>query len=316
MLLRPLCLLIASSLSAFSYSSDGHEIVADVAQELIKGTPAAIKVKELLGTYSMSEVSTWADKIKGGNSPDADLNAWRDANRDHPEGESSPRHNIHHYTNPAFQEVQYSADLKGTNPDDLVHAMRDCILILRGHEPSASFKGTSSMVALILLIHYAGDLAQPLHVGEGYLEESRTWVNPKDSQTAWGTAGGNRLKWGTANLHYYWDNAVVSGAMRAAGFRDHPTEYARFLIKQRSLNHQSPPGEVEGWPAIFAGRMLPKAKQAYEGIRVLKQDGKDWEIEQPSDQYNGMAVTMTEENLRVGGEQLAEILRGIWPNSL
>jgi len=310
-------LFVLLPISAFSYSSEGHEIVADVAQALIKETPASAKVKKLLGDYSMAEVSTWADKIKGGNSPDGDLNTWRDANRDHLEGESSPRHNLHHYTNPAFQEARYLADLKGTNPDDLVHAMQDCILILQGKEPSASFKGTSPKVALILLIHYAGDLAQPLHVGEGYLNEKLEWVNPKAEPSALGTAGGNRLVWGSANLHFYWDKAVVSGAMRAADFRDHPKEYAQFLAEQCSKvgGGKVPPGDVTEWPAVFAGRMLQKVRPAYELVKIISSDGRRWTIEPPTDGYNQMAVNMTGENLRVGGEQLADLLEGIWPNN-
>lgn len=320
-LVRIICLLIATAVTAFSYSSDGHEIIADVAQDLIKGGPAEAKVRELLGHYTIAEVSTWADKIKGGNSPDADLNTWRDGNLDQPPGQSSARHNLHHYTNPAFQETEYSADLRGTSPDDLVHAMRDCILILRGMEPSASFKGTSPKVALILLIHYAGDLAQPLHVGEGYLNHENQWVNPKQSRSTWGTAGGNRLIWGTANLHYHWDKAVVDGAMRAAGYRDHPKEYARFLADQSQQNSRledmAPPhGSVEDWPLAFASIMLPKVRPVYEGVKIVSFDGKKWTIEPPSDQYNQMAVKATETNLRVGGEQLAEILEAIWPGGM
>lgn len=64
----------------------------------------------------MAEVSTWADKIKGGNSPDSVLNAWRDGNRVIPDGESSARHHLHHYTNSAFQETNYSAEYQWTNP--------------------------------------------------------------------------------------------------------------------------------------------------------------------------------------------------------
>lgn len=57
-LIRLLSFLIASGVLAYSYSFEDHEIVADVAQELIEGTPAAIKVKELLGSSTMAEVST------------------------------------------------------------------------------------------------------------------------------------------------------------------------------------------------------------------------------------------------------------------
>jgi len=67
--------------------------------------------------------------------------------------------------------------------------MRDCILILKLKEPSASFKGDVAHGSAILLIHYAGDLAQPLHVGEGHLDTEYNWVNPKESRNALGAAG-------------------------------------------------------------------------------------------------------------------------------
>lgn len=312
--LRFLIACLFLPLSAFGYSAEGHEIIADVAQELIKDTPASSHVKELLGSYTMSEVSTWADKIKGGSSPDADLNAWRDVNRDTPPGKSSARHSLHHYTNIPIQEDAYSPDSIGTDPDDIVHAMSDCIRILRGEEPSASFRGTSPKVALILLIHYAGDLAQPLHVGAGFLDSDLKWVNPNRDGTAQGSAGGNRLRWGSANIHYYWDRSVVDGAMRAAGFKGHPVEFSDQLVKEiQNEKLSTPTGKVETWPAQFATAMIPDSRKAYTGLKVVSVDGNGWTIDPPTEAYNTMAVAMTQRNLKNGGVHLAQVLEAIWP---
>lgn len=296
-----------------AYRAEGHEIIAEIAQEMIKGTRAEEKVKELLGGRSIAEVSTWADEINRGSSPDEGLNAWRDANQQVPPGQNSARLKLHHYTNVPIQESAYAEESVGTNPDDLVHAMRDCILILQGGEPSASFRGTSPEVALVLLIHYVGDFAQPLHVGAGFLDEGMKWVNP-DEQKAESTVGGNLLKWGTTNLHFYWDDAVVRGAMRAAGYKDQPLVYGRYLAKDALAGKQSPPpGGVESWPKALVDRMMPGARKAYEGVTIVRREGPGWVIEEPSAEYHEMAVKMTQENLEAGGVLLGQILLAVWP---
>ena len=193
--------------------------------------------------------------------------------------------------------------------------MRDCILILKGEEPSDLFRGTSPKVALILLIHYAGDLAQPLHVGAGFLDSELKWINPNKDGTAQGTAGGNRLRWGSANIHYYWDRSVVDGAVRAAGFKGHLAEFSGCLVKEiQQEKFSTPTRKVETWPALYATEMIPDSRKAYTGLTVVGVDGNGWIIDPPTEAYNTMAATTTQQNLKNGGAHLAQILQAIWPN--
>lgn len=106
--------------------------------------------------------------------------------------------------------------------------------------------------------------------------------------------------------------SAVSGAMRAAGFRGHPAEFSDQLVKEiQEEKFFTPTGKVETWPAQYASAMIPDARKAYTGLKVVSADGNGWIIDPPTRVYNTMAASMTQRNSKNGGVQLAQIWSGI-----
>lgn len=150
------------------WGKTGHQLIAILAEDQL--TPQAKKtIYELLDGNSLAEVSTYADEIK-----------------------SDPRYRKYstwHYVN--FKNG-HSYDHRVINPKgDLIQAIQKCIVELKNKTNSKAKRS----FYLKLLIHFMGDVHQPLHVG-----------NSLDK-------GGNtiRLKWfGRAtNLHRIWDTAML-----------------------------------------------------------------------------------------------------------
>ncbi|MFV0238200.1 MAG: S1/P1 nuclease [Flavobacteriales bacterium] len=160
-------LLFATSL-LFAWGPTGHRAIAEVAQNYLS-KKAKRKISKLLDQHNMAYWSTYADVIR--------------SDKEYKKYESW------HYVN-----FQYSEDyLKATkNPEgDVIYAINHCILVLEDKKSSEKEKAFH----LKLLIHFIGDLHQPLHVGD---EEN---------------LGGNTLKveWfrEKSNLHRVWDEGML-----------------------------------------------------------------------------------------------------------
>lgn len=59
---------------------------------------------------------------------------------------------------------KYTATSPFTYPHDVVHLINGCVTVLEGGE----FEGLIQKDALRLLIHFVGDVHQPLHTVAGY----------------------------------------------------------------------------------------------------------------------------------------------------
>ena len=150
------------------WGSTGHRVIGAVAQKHL--TPkAAQQVKELLGGMSLAFVSTYADEIRSDNRYDH-LAPWHHVNMD--------------------QNTRYNEADK--NPkSDIVTAIQTCIEILKNPVSSQEDKA----FYLKLLVHFIGDIHQPLHAGR---KEDR---------------GGNSIDlfWfgKRTNLHRLWDSDLI-----------------------------------------------------------------------------------------------------------
>ena len=166
-----LFLLLFSTLQhtyAEVWGSTGHRVIGVVAQNHL--TPkAANQVNAILGGMSLAVVSTYADEIRSDNQFDH-LAPW-------------------HYVNLDLN-TRYSEALK--NPKgDIVTAIQTCIEILK--TPTSSLEDKAFY--LKLLVHFVGDIHQPLHVGR------------KEDK------GGNSIDlfWfgKRTNLHRLWDTNLI-----------------------------------------------------------------------------------------------------------
>jgi hypothetical protein len=173
--------------SAMAWGQNGHRIVGRIAENHL--TPEARQaVAELIGPESLAQVSTWADEIKSDR-------AWRHAN---------PWHYINVEAGETFENA-------AKNPNgDIIESLARFEQVLRDSGSSRQAKAE----ALKFIVHFVGDIHQPLHAGSG-----------KDR-------GGNDIKvrWfgEPSNLHAVWDTELIEyesmGYTEFVEFIDHATE--------------------------------------------------------------------------------------------
>jgi hypothetical protein len=184
-MMLPRLLLLASAAISTTHSSArpvfwydlGHRIVADIAEQRL--TPEAARaVRDILGGQRMSDASVWADNIK------------------------QYRHDADplHYVNIPLDAPSYDAARDCPNGK--------CIIAAIAADQKVLASNAASMIdraeALRFLIHFMGDLHQPLHVAD---DDDR---------------GGNlRVVWlegDSMNLHKVWDGELLNryGATEAA----------------------------------------------------------------------------------------------------
>lgn len=197
-----------------AWGAVGHRITGQIAVKYL--TPAARQaVETLMDGQSLAQISTWADEIR--SDPE-----WS------PRGERPPRqadwrhrHNHtkwHYATAPRPEDVAKlpAADYP-INDGYLIPKLIQCEATLR--DPNA--KRAQKKQALAFLVHFIGDLHQPLHVGNG-----------KDR-------GGNAVdvKWfnDETNLHSVWDSKMIESQNLSH------TEYTDFLLRK------TPAEDIQAW---------------------------------------------------------------------
>jgi len=148
------------------------------------------------------------------------------------------------------------------SPDDVVHAIRRAVAVLEGRSDEMT-----PLIALRLLVHFVGDLHQPLHAANGYYDLSdpaapRLLTDPARIDQATGDKGGNSLFFGPrAELHAYWDSTLVARLAHGADDR----ALAARLAPLRPSGWQTP-GDFHGWAAAWASESSRVAADAYAGL--------------------------------------------------
>lgn len=187
-ILFAVCLLVPESV--WAWGANGHRCIAHVAESHLR--PSALQeVRQLLDGASMAKVSTWADEIR--SDPDWNYVApW-------------------HYVN-IDDDERYAPAVKSPG-GDVIEAIRRFSDVLKDRKQPKAKRAD----ALRFLIHFVGDIHQPLHVGRR-----------RD-------LGGNKVEvtWfgKPSNLHSVWDNGIIRhwdlSYMELAAFLDVPSEQER-----------------------------------------------------------------------------------------
>lgn len=204
-----------------TWHSNGHYIVAYIAQEYLSNTnPEALKwANDLLSPftqmcgenlYPFVEASTWSDKIKS--------QGWKLLN-------------THHYISKPWSDEGLEAKSENNTFANVVFGIQDSIQTLsslRRDAYGSSMALLGRSISLRTLIHYLGDIHQPLHTEERFAKST-----PKGDQ------GGNLFfishyegkdnYWN--NLHFIWDQMFESYDTNIRGQLNAST-YA--YIKQQS----------------------------------------------------------------------------------
>ena len=164
-----LTIIILSLFNLEDWGSTGHRVVAEVANNYITNKTKD-KINEILNDETLVNVSTYADDIKSDSRYDQFYD-W-------------------HFLNMELDD-DYE-DIIPSEKGDVFIAINRCIDILESDSSSDSEKS----FYLKLLVHFVGDLHQPLHIGR---YEDR---------------GANRVyvKWfgRNSNLHRVWDSDMIN----------------------------------------------------------------------------------------------------------
>ena len=302
------CLLNLGAGVAWAWGEDGHEITGQTAQlylqRSVAGRQTLQRVQAILAPgETMARAATWADRIKSGA---FDSDSARFLNNSRNEG-----HKSWHFVNLPFQATAYQAGAVGTTPTDIVQTMKVCIKVLRGE--SSRF---TQREALRLLIHYAGDVHQPLHVGIGYVVPAGGGFKFVDPATVpafprpINDLGGNILFAGMGgNLHSFWDSNLVGEATRN---RSVPNE-ATLLVSE--FPQGSPlwvsAGDASSWPEQWATDTVGFSKGAYDHVRIIRRRGDSFDVD-PPDNYRTDQAAVVKAQLAKGGFRLSRLLMAIF----
>jgi hypothetical protein len=340
---------IVLSSSAHAWSENGHDTVGAIADSLINGTPAQAHVSDILGTnggepLTLSQVAVWADCARsvkpGGTFPyvrtnetpqgcsrfeddagESDLSDYAARNNSNCtyKGKKQSCHEAFHFADVYIKRGAYKMGYQGTSTNDVVHAINAAIDVLQDKEAPAPFDITSKKEALMLLVHFVGDIHQPLHVGVVYLNPADgTLVDPDhtkyDDNT--NTAGGNFIQATGGELHGQWDHTNFD-------FTD-PDSINNLVTAAGQIAPSK--GDLHTWAEAWASDTIAVAGQAYVGINFSgqvvppsKPNARPKHAMWPATfddrkGYVDQMRTLQQQQVVKGGARLAKLLQTIWPN--
>jgi len=255
-----LLVLIASPIQAFAWGHEGHRIIAEIAEQFIEPQTAR-QIRDLLAidnVATLADVSTWADEIRL----------------------QRPKTAPWHYVNIPIQSSAgetegYDAARDCPHDDCIVAKIEQFELVVADRQASERQR----LEALKYLVHFVGDIHQPLHVSDN------------------NDRGGNDvmvifLGYST-NLHAVWDTGIIEAALG-------PDErsYALNLVQKIT------PGKLESWSK---GNPIAWANEGYEiAARIIY--GKLPHTGTLPDSYEAEALPVVNEQLERAGVRLATAL--------
>jgi len=204
-LLLLLALVFMCTVQPASASDDwgktGHRATGEIASQYLS-KKAKKAIKKLLNGKSLAEVSTFGDEIKS-DTLYRSFGPW-------------------HYVNVPFDKT-YDTHPK-SDRGDLIVGIEKCVSILKDDTASEADKA----FYLKMLVHFIGDLHQPLHVGIGDDKGGN------DFQVRWFRDG--------SNLHRVWDTTMIE---------DYGMSYTELAINAPELSRiqlaQMQSGTVIDW---------------------------------------------------------------------
>ncbi len=254
LIITAICLFnLSSSNTIEDWGQTGHRVVGEVASNhLTKKTKK--ELNKLLNGMSLAVASTFADEIKSERSFDT-YRPW-------------------HYVNIPFDKTYH--EIVPNEKGDIIMGIEHCIRVLKDVESSNEDKA----FYLKLLIHFVGDLHQPLHLG---LEEDK---GGNDIQVRWFNEG--------TNLHRVWDSNMIDS----------------YQMTYTELTHNLPRITKEEKQKIQNGTLLEWLEQERE---LTKKIYKSAEIgEKLGYRYMYDHFSTLKSQLQKGGLRLAKILNEIF----
>lgn len=238
---------------AFFWGQNGHRTTGKIAEKHL--TRRAKKaVDKILKGESLAFVSTYADEIKS----------------DRKYSEYYPWH----YINMDLDETYATAE---KNPQgDLVTGINKCIAVLKDKKSSEEDK----TFFLKLLVHFVGDLHQPMHIGQREDKGGNT------IQVQWFGQG--------TNLHAVWDTKMIE---------EWNMSYIELANNAKDLSKKQIEAIQQGTVVEWVDEVHEITKELYTSVKV----GENLRYKYSYDHFGTVR-----NQLQIGGIRLAKILNDIF----
>jgi hypothetical protein len=252
-------LFIATRL--FAWGPEGHRVIAQIARAHLSQA-ARLQVRELLGNDDLASVSTWADEIRPQR---PETFGWHFV--DIPMKSSG------------FDEQRdcYRRDERFSR-DDHHNCVVDRIVTFKQVLGDKNATRPDRVEALKFLVHFVGDIHQPMHA----IAEAR---GGNDIQVI--QFGSSKCGIRPCNLHSAWDFGLIEHAARSN------EQYAADLEQLIARQHLKP----DGTPASWANESFQIAKEVW-----LNEAGTIDEL------YFRRNIGSIDERLALAGVRLAKLL--------
>jgi hypothetical protein len=244
---------------AMCWGQIGHRVLAEIADSYLTAKTRE-EIKKILGSETIAMASNWGDFIKSDTAYKY-LDVW-------------------HYVN--FEKNLTYDQFKGVlKKDTAVKDAYAAVVFLTKELKKKTLARDKKKMYLRLLIHFIGDIHQPLHVSPA------------------GTSGGNDIKvqWfgQSSNLHRVWDSDLIE--MQQLSY----TEYATYL------NHTT----VTQRKRLQAD---PLSKWLYESYSIAQDLHNEITENNPrlGYKYNYDHIELLNQQLLKGGVRLAGLLNEIF----
>jgi hypothetical protein len=249
--------LLYVPMQAAAWGMTGHRIVGEVADYYLS-KKARKSIQAILGSESIAMASNWADFIKSDTTFNH-LGSWHYVNL--PEG--------------LDQQGVFNFLEADKNPN-VYNKIPELVSVLKDKQSTIEQK----KMAIRLLVHFVGDLHQPMHVGR------------KDD------LGGNKfyVTWfgEKSNLHRVWDESLVENQHLSY------TEYAA------AINHPTK-DQFKAWSSTTL------KDEVYESYQVCNKIYTNTHMDEKLGyRYNFDNLYTLNEQLLKGGIRLASLLNGIY----
>jgi hypothetical protein len=235
--------------------------VAETARGLLTEKTRAAIIK-ILKDDDLAAVATWSDEVREAARGKGPL-------LNDPEviqfNKKFPHNDLWHYVNLPLATPEYQDKGAFSTTNDVVHAINNCIARLEGKA-----NGLTKLQALRVLVHLAGDIHQPLHVGTGYYQtdeaDSAVLITaPDEALGKPDDVGGNDLFYGPGRfdeLHAFWDGVLV----KDVGNTTSPHRLTAILTNIIDATAFATPGDRHQWAEKWASDSVKTALQAYHGL--------------------------------------------------
>jgi S1/P1 nuclease len=287
-----LVLMLCTPSLSLGWGAGGHMMVSSIAFKRLNPRAKAQAIALLARSINPAAVSAKSKDF---------VNAahWADDLRPFQEFDSfKPLH----FIDKPFSTDSTALPTDLPEPDNVVKALEDNVNILK-----TSTDKDAQAQALRFIIHFVGDIHQPLHCATRVSSANPEGDRGGNSVSIKIPGSGGSLK--TTNLHSYWDGGIGSFPKTGPNFAPPPlSQIPAAAAKAMTGNPATDPKLKLDDPFNFdawAEESFAFAKStAYQGMK----NGST-----PTAAYNSKALKVARQRVAWGGYRLAALLNAVWP---